>query len=291
MRRSLLLVAACLATTACAAQTSGKGFQDDGGTNISFGDGGVVPQGGECSKDNEQIYVVTRESVLYQFAPASLTFTKVGAINCSGTHAATPFSMAVDRKGTAWVLFNDGHIYQVSTKDARCTSTSYQPDQNNFHTFGMAFVSDTVGGSTETLYVADYDAKGLAKIDPAQLKLSFIAPYTGFSAPGELTGRGDARMFAFFNKSATVSDVRVSEIDPKTAKILTTHTLAGLDVGSGWAFAHWGGDFWLFTAPQGSSQVTKYSFDGDTSTTVKQNLGFVIVGAGVSTCAPFVPPK
>jgi hypothetical protein len=154
----------------------------------------------------------------------------------------------------------------------------------------MAFVTDTSGGSTETLYVADYDAKGLAKIDTATLKLSFIAPYTGFSAAGELTGRGDARMFAFFNKKPPVDYVRVSEID-KSAKIIATHNLTGLDVGSGWAFAHWGGDFWLFTAPGGSSQVTKYSFDSDTSSTVKTNLGFVIVGAGVSTCAPVTPPR
>jgi hypothetical protein len=285
--RRVLLPLICSMLGACSATP--RTFDADSGTG-TFGDGGVVPPPGECSKDNEQIYVVTRESDLYQFAPQALTFTKVGPINCAGSGAATPFSMAIDRKGTAWVLYNDGRLYNVSTKDGRCSSTGYQPDQANFHTFGMAFVSDVSGGKAETLYVADYDAKGLGKIDTASLKLSFIGAYSGFSAAGELTGRGDARMFAFFNKKPPVDYVRVSELD-KTAKILATKNLTALDVGSGWAFAHWGGDFWLFTAPNGASQVTKYSFDNDTSQTVKQGLGFVIVGAGVSTCAPVTTPR
>jgi hypothetical protein len=294
-RSRVFPAALVFATAACGSSSSARpGFTDDAGApSGTFGDGsaGTVQPTSECAADTQQIYVVTRESDLYRFAPQTRAFKRVGSIDCAGANGATPFSMAVDRHGTAWVLFNDGHLYTVSTVDARCSSTAYAPDQSNFHTFGMAYVSDTTGGNTETLYVADYDAKGLARIDPTQLKLTFIAPYSGFSAAGELTGRGDARMFAFFNKTATVSDVRVAEIDPKTASILTTHTLAGLDVGSGWAFAHWGGDFWLFTAPGGSSQVTQYSFDKDTSTTVAQDLGFVIVGAGVSTCAPLAPPK
>jgi hypothetical protein len=287
-RLSFFVVVSALA--ACSASTPRTFDGDGGGPTLVGEDAGFGTTPGECSQANQQVYVVTRDSDLYQFAPQSLAFAKVGNINCTNAGAATPFSMAVDRKGIAWVLFNDGKIWHVNTRDARCTSTSYVADQGGFHTFGMAFVSDTSGGTAETLYVADYNAKGLAKIDTTTLKLTFIAPYDAFSAAGELTGRGDARMFAFFNKKPPVDYVRVSEVD-KTAKIVATRNLTNLDVGAGWAFAHWGGDFWLFTAPNGSSQVTKYSFADDTSTTVKQGLGFVIVGAGVSTCAPVTPPR
>ena len=51
------------------------------------------------------------------------------------------------------------------------------------------------------------------------------------------------------------------------------------------AFAFWGGDFWIFTSPGGSTTVTKYDplTQGETAVTT---LGSTIVGAGVSTCAP-----
>ncbi|MCA9590689.1 MAG: hypothetical protein KC657_35560, partial [Myxococcales bacterium] len=57
------------------------------------------------------------------------------------------------------------------------------------------------------------------------------------------------------------------------------------------AFAHWGGDFWLFTAPQGKSQVTRLKYDDGTVETVKTDVGFEVVGAGVSTCAPTTTPR
>jgi hypothetical protein len=63
----------------------------------------------------------------------------------------------------------------------------------------------------------------------------------------------------------------------------------------GFAFAQWGGDFWLFTAvrdPTLPAFVAQYSFDA--GTVVKTLTGDVggqsaIVGAGVSTCAPYAP--
>jgi hypothetical protein len=61
-------------------------------------------------------------------------------------------------------------------------------------------------------------------------------------------------------------------------------------VGLGFAFAHWGGDYWLFTAPSGSTVVTDFVYATATSTDVVLNAGFKVVGAGVSTCAPLVRP-
>jgi hypothetical protein len=63
-----------------------------------------------------------------------------------------------------------------------------------------------------------------------------------------------------------------------------------VDIGSAWAFAFWGGDFWLFTAPGVASRVDRYRPSDGSTVTMKSNVGFNIVGAGVSTCAPLTSP-
>ncbi len=300
---ALLACSACSACSASKEEQSTNLVTKDGGGGIEI-DGATDEDGGflvdapateatsssDCAEENKQIYVVTSSNQLHRFAPATLAFTKVGDLKCPAG-SATPFSMAVDRSGMAWVLFDDGKIFKVSTKDASCTATTYQANQESFGKFGMAFVSDVAGAPAETLYVADYYSKGLAKIDVGTLKLSFLGDFGGFSGAGELTGRGD-RIFAFFNTPPTAPTLppRVAELE-KTGKIITTKNLAGTTIGSGWAFAHWGGTFWLFTAPMGSSQVTEYDFEMSSSNVVTKSLGFVIVGAGVSTCAPTERPK
>lgn len=246
---------------------------------------------GECTDDNKQIYVVTSASELYRFAPDTLTFTKVRDIDC-GSLNSSPFSMAVDRFGMAWVLYGDGRLYQVGAQNRNvpCRETKFAPDQANFRKFGMAFVTKDASSSAETLFAADYDAKGLAQIDTGSLKLTFIGPFSSITAAGELTGRSDARMFAFF-KDASGQPARIAEVEPLTARVTTVRTIPEVVVGRAWAFAHWGGDFWLFTAPSGSSQVTRYRYDENRSEVVKKDLGFAVVGAGVSTCAPLSSPR
>lgn len=259
--------------------------EDGGGGLTTDGDveGGVVVD--PCPEELKEIYVVTNGNALYRFAPATVTFTKIGNLSCPAGFA-TPFSMAVDRKGTAWVLFSDGKMYQVSTKDASCKATSFAVGQSGFATFGMSFARD---GAGETLYVADYNGKGIAKIDTTTLKLSFIGSYGTTAGSGELTARGE-QLFGFFNSTGGLP-TRVAMIEKMTGKLGTVRNLTGVTIGSGWAFAHWGGTFWLFHAPSSSSQVTEYDFEKMTTKTAKTGLGFVIVGAGVSTCAPTERPK
>jgi hypothetical protein len=155
----------------------------------------------------------------------------------------------------------------------------------------MAFVTDGTSSTTETLYVADTEGDGIAKIDTTSLALTFVGTYDGFAAAGELTGTGNGRLFAFFTRKPPIDWPRIVELDRATGKIKDQKGLFGTEIGAGWAFAHWGGDFWLFTAPQSSSEITKYDYAAGSTTSVKRNLGFVIVGAGVSTCAPVAPPK
>ena len=109
--------------------------------------------------------------------------------------------MAVDRRGVAYVLYDDGSLYRVSTATAACTATSFAVGQNGFQTFGMGFASD-FGGAAERLYVSDNDfdgtLRGLGFIDTTTFKLSFVGPYGADIRRSELTGTGDGRLFAFW---------------------------------------------------------------------------------------------
>jgi hypothetical protein len=198
--------------------------------------------------------------------------------------------MAVDRSSIAWVVFNDGRLFRVDiVNNATCTATTYVPNQaSGFNTFGMGFVSDTPGGSTETLYLGSYDGVGIARLDLSTMAVAPVGAYDLLSDPAEMTGTGDARLFGFFQSFPSTI---VAEIDKASGHILTQAPQPTVDIGTAWAFAFWGGDFWLFTCPNSvSSQVDQYRPSTQATSTVVTNVGFRIVGAGVSTCAPFEPP-
>ena len=66
------------------------------------------------------------------------------------------------------------------------------------------------------------------------------------------------RLFAFYTPG-TGGDAHVAQIDKKTAHVIDDVPMTGVQQGRGWAFAFWGGDFWLFTDPrsEGASTVTR----------------------------------
>lgn len=266
----------------------------------SSGFGGEVPDAGAgagCSEEAKLVYVLSREKDLYSFKPDTLTFARIGTLGCAaGT--ATPNSMAVDRSGTAWVNYNDGSLWKVSTKDASCTSTTLP---HSLGRFGMAFSSNGVGSSEETLYVMDMaddilpfddkDGRGLYTIDLKAMSISPVGDFSGSLAQqgAELTGTGDGKLFGFF----TTRPASLAEIQKSNAATPSPRSLSSVDTGTAWAFSFWGGDFWLYTATGvGSSDVTRVKASSDNSiSVVKRQVGFGIVGAGVSTCAPLAPPK
>lgn len=290
------------AFVACSAGGSGGalGDDDDGagagtttgqGAGVGFdaGSGGSGADSG-CSEEAKLVYVVGTTNELYSFHPPTLAFEPIGMINCpQGGGVATPFSMAVDRSGIAWVLFNDGNLYNVDITDASCTATGFVPNQlSGFHLFGMGFTSDSPGSNEETLYVASYDGVGIGRLDRQTLQVSQVGTYDQIHQAGELTGTGDARLFGFF----LGPPITVAEIDKSTSHILSQAAQPTIDIGAAWAFAFWGGDFWLFTSPNyASSQVDQYRPAAGTTSTVVTSVGFNIVGAGVSTCAPVTPPN
>ncbi len=241
------------------------------------------------------IYLLSEANDLLSFNPSTLGTKTIGSIKCPGAGTATPYSMAVDRKGVAYAVFTDGKLYRVSTANATCVATSFAVGQGGangpFTTFGMGFVADT-NGPGEQLYVSEAsfggdggaESKGLASIDTSTFKLNFIGKFSQTVNRSELTGTGAGRLFAFVLPKAGTGS-RIDEIDKTNAKNIAQNVLKTGSASSAFAFAFWGGDFWLFTAPGGATTITRYR-PGDQTETVMGSLPQTIVGAGVSTCAP-----
>ncbi len=234
------------------------------------------------------VYVITAQSLLYRFDPPSSSFEHIGTAFCESS--SQPFSMAVDRGGTAYVVYQDGRIYKVNTQTAACQPTSFATGQLGWGPFGMGFVFDSANHS-DTLYVTEssyaWTSKGLAKLDVTSLKLSFVAPYSEpFSNAVELTGTGDGRLYAFGLPAGPLG-ARLAEVDPSSGALLSTTELALGTENSSFAFAFWGGDFYLFTAPDGVTFSDAHRYrPSDGSLTWVAKAKATVVGAGVSTCAP-----
>ncbi len=253
-----------------------------------------------CAEGAGLVWVLDINHGLHAFDPSTRTFRRVGRAQCPRSRRtsmlAASNSMAVDRQGVAWVNHRDGALYRVSTRDASCVESDYEPMQGGFRNFGSAFASTGSDLTSETLFVsAPGDAAedwapgmraggGLARIEQGT-KLVFIGEYSeplrGVDA--ELTGTGDGRLFGFF---ATKPSATLAEIDPTNANIKRALRLPGVQTGMAWAFAFHEGAFWFFWTPQGqTSNVSRLTLDGRLDR-VHTNVGFHIVGAGVSTCAP-----
>ena len=276
----------------------GASTPDSGGTlaDASFvrPDTGPVPPVTDCTEQARWIYLVDNGNALLRFDPESGSLTPIGTIACPTSE--TPFSMAVDRQANAYVLHQDHRIYQVSTVDASCTATSFVPDQMGLELFGMGFVSEAEGSAVEHLFVAGGAETGigggsatLGRIDMPGWSVARIGAVGG--SP-ELTGTGTGELWGFFPDTTPMS---VRQIDKATGATLRTIDVSsvdasGLGIASAWAFAYWGGRFYVFYmgALDASSGIYRVTPDTMAVEPVRTNTGYRIVGAGVSTCAPTI---
>jgi len=231
----------------------------------------------ECSQETKQIYVVATDKVLYRFYPETLKFVRVGTLGCPTT--AGTFSMAIDRRGTAWVEYTDGRLYAVNTSDGSCKPTAFVPGQTGFSTFGMGYAKNGDSANGETLYVA---GAGLAALDTKTFQLKFLGSLS--FGRTELTGL-DTELYAF-----SVGSGVIAGLNKASGATLSTYRTSATDAENAFAFAQWGGDFWLFTGSE-NSIVTQYSPVTDVSKVAVANTGMLIVGAGSSTCAPTKPVR
>lgn len=305
---AVLLFALALASPACTSRANTPGRDtgtgvppgDDTGTGFDpFHDANYPDTGvhgsGSCSTAAQWIYLVDSNDAFLRYEPDSNTITQIGTLDCPG--AASPFSMAVSRDAVAYVLHDDHRIYAVSTADASCQTTSFTPDQMGEQEFGMGFVTDEAGGTAETLFIAGGSALGigggsstLGSIDVASWTVSTIGPVSG--SP-ELTGNGLGELWAFFPDSTPMS---VRRLDKTNGGTLEFYDVSAIDTGtlhraSAWAFAYWGGRYYMFYQGATDASTGIYRLTPDATGTVEPvmlNIGYRIVGAGVSTCAPTI---
>jgi hypothetical protein len=238
------------------------------------------------------VYLLTLDGRLEAFDPAAAHFTPIGTVDCAATPSGgMPNSMAVDRRGTAYVSYHDGSLFRVDTRTASCTRTAFAHARDGWMQYGMGF-STTGGGPAEQLFVADSSysqpSRGLATIDVT----SFAFHAVGAFAPSlgdavELTGTGDGRLFALSLDSPGPGS-HIAEIDKTTARVLSSTALPLGSASAALAFAFWGGDFYTFLSADGGAPPTTVSRwrPTDGSLVTVATTPDVIVGAGVSTCAP-----
>lgn len=266
---------------------------EDARVSTSLGDAAVSIAGDGCSDQARWIYLLDRNNAFLRFEPDSGKITEIGKLSCSGS--ASPFSMAVSRNAIAYVLYDDGNLYEVSTSDASCKPTKYKSSDPNFKTFGMGFASDAAGGAQETLYIVAFtgsffSAGATSTLASLDTNTWAITPRGSLKGAAELTGNGKAELWGYFvaspmtvrqldkSSGATIREIDVSSIDPI------------LSLPSGWAFAFWGGSYYMFYQSSFGSSTSIYRVDPTSQKVepVKMDIGYGIVGAGVSTCAPVV---
>ncbi len=153
----------------------------------------------------------------------------------------------------------------------------------------MGFSSDA-DGPGETLYVAQIDeqhmqpSKGLGKIDVDTFQLDFIGPFSkNFGAAMEMTGTSDAKLYGYMLDNPGAGG-HILGIDKSSGDILSTEGIGVGNDSDALAFASWGGAFYIFTS--GGSTTKVHQWGPGVPLNEYTTISGVVVGAGVSTCAP-----
>jgi hypothetical protein len=240
------------------------------------------PPADDCTETDDLIYALSRDDgTLYTFDPSSLVFASVGRVSCPTTYTAA--SMSVRRDGTMYVRYGDDKVYSVDLDTMNCTATAYSDRATRFDSFGMGYSTDSADTWRDQLYVANGDTVGV--LDTSSWT---ITPIGGMPSQSELTGNADGELWAVLPLE---SPAKIIQIDKTDGSALTTIPMrsfpepVNIDT---FAFATWGGDFYVFVGEHGFGRTTDvYEVTATgTMTKVLADIGFDVVGAGVSTCAP-----
>ncbi len=257
-------------------------------------------RGGACIDScelaaSEFIYLLDSSNQLLSFEPrtdtAPMAVKVIGKVMCpTGT---SPNSMSVDRRARAWLNYDDGKLYKIPTNNpASCADSGYQTGVVPTAKVGMGFVSDSPGSKVESLFLASFGNPSqlwkLNPLDAAPIVSSKIGTFASSATSPEMTGTGAAELYAYF--PAADATHRIIRVNKTTAQADLTWSLPPLASAPGaWAFAQWGGRYYVFVTESSISRI--YRWDPNAAAgmqwvRVQDNLATRIVGAGVSTCAP-----
>ena len=308
MKRSvlpLLLLGITVVAAGCGSSGRPDDFAGSDGGNGSGSNTGSGSGDDGCSAASKLIYTVDQANKLYQFDPTTKSFMDLGTLNCPGTGMVgftsdyEPFSMGVDRNANAYILYvdqlggADSKIFKVDTTTSGlpCTATSFSAS-SSLEEFGMGFSTTTAGGDTDQLFIAG--GTDVSTTSPSDLHTIDVTSMAVSSKLGtvtgspELTGNANAELWGFFPDPTTP---RIEQINKTNGASITPANLPATMKGMpmAWAFAFYGGDYYVFLMKDSETSTTVYEVTpagalvGSTAAP-----GKVIVGAGVSTCAPVV---
>lgn len=254
-----------------------------------------------CEGDIGQfIYLLDVDAGLHRIAPATLEVETLGLLDCPG--ASMAMAMTVARDGILWAMTvdNEGYrkIHTIDSVSLECEDTGFvDPFDEDIFVNALAFVADTPEGETESLYVganvgASFDPEvplSLGRVDLDTMDLEIVGTSdlvpTGYYQIADLSGTGDSRLWGFF-PGDTAAIAELSEQDAA----LVDHALLDFGVGSPWAFAQWEGRLWLFSSSgDPGSDIRAWDPGSGAVEPIHAGIGIQVVGAAVSTCAPFEP--
>ena len=240
------------------------------------------PAEDDCEDTSDLVYVIDKDSEnLYLFHPDTLSLERLGTLDCD--YWSSPASMGVARDGVAYVRYSDDSVYEVDLETLQCNPTGYRENQTHFGSFGMGYATNSSSTWRDQLYIANESKVATLDVDSWQVNNLGSLP-----SQAELTGNAEGELWGFLPLETPAELVQLGKAD---GQIIETIRMPGFpnpyDIDT-FAFATWGGDFWLFVRTSGmgsSTDVYQVTLDGN-MTRVVENIGNNVVGSGVSTCAP-----
>jgi hypothetical protein len=249
-----------------------------------------------CTAATPLVYTVDGDGTFCSFDPDTLGFTVIGTLDCPDDF--DPLRMAVDLNGVAWVVYEDGKLFEVQTSNASCAPTSFSPSQEDIYVFGMGFLFDPDTG-LDTLYVAGgpigaHENSNLATLAFPSLEIATVGPLAPWGlavvtpnsvpeyVPPDLAGTADGQLWGFAPGPGSLSGAAtLAQLDPATGATLQTFSYEALAPNT-FAMKFWGGYLWIFL----DTNLVRVDRSTGAMETVLANTGHSVVGAGVSDCAP-----
>jgi hypothetical protein len=216
---------------------------------------------------------------VYKFDLVTYNVTTIGSLNCSGTSNA--YSMAVQRSGIIWAIFQDGTLYKYNIRSGECTATTFTANQSDFSSFSLTFVKSPTD-ATETLYVSQQNASynALGTIDTSALTLSVVGNYSEIEAPSDLAALPNGTLYGLFQ----TENYTIAEINKVNGTIEAQYPLniSSTAVSNpNYAFTIVNGVFFIFEGNNNSTNI--HTFYPSTNTLVLlQTIPQVIISATIS---------
>lgn len=270
--------------------------------DVASADDGPEPGECPCVGTGDGIYLVSDMGQLVTFDPDTLIFEDLGAIECPTD--GFPFALAVDRQGHALIsYFSETPPFAIETfaialANPDACEPVVLPLPEGRMLAGTGYASTSAAEPCDDLYLFSTPmiegATGvIGRIDRDTSEYVEVGAAPYYQA--QLSGTGDGRLFGFAGTEGGElgSIASLVRFDIADAAVIDDEALDGLNADNGLGFAFWGGDVYFFTDDaQDTSVVTRLDYDGSDgggTSVVVDHTPMRIMGAGVSTCAPFVP--